>query len=380
MFKYNKQKILIVGAGLAGSSLGRILAEHNFRVVIIEKRNHVAGNIYDYVNSNNERIHKYGPHLLHCDPKSDALKFLSRFTEWVTYEHKVRALLENGKTTPLPINKTTLQDVFGKIFEDENQTREFLNSIRNKDLKPRNTDELFESSVGIKLANIFFRPYTKKMWGVDPKELSISIGARLPVRTDENSNYFNDKFQALPKNGYTELVNKMLDHRNIEVHLSTPFSKDMQSEFNHSFLSIPIDEYYDFKYGRLPYRSIIFENRLESNKDFDSPVINFTDNSEYTRKTQWNLLPNSYNFKGNLKTITYEKPCSLENNPGEYYYPVQTREARLILTNYEKLAKKNSLITFIGRTGLFKYIDMIPAVQIHLKLAKNFIKNYKNNL
>jgi len=220
-----EKKILIVGAGLAGSTLGRILAENSFKVVIIEKRNHIAGNIYDYVNHNNERIHKYGPHLLHCNPNSEALKFLSRFTEWISYEHKVRALLKNGTTTPLPINKITLQDIFNKSFNDEEETREFLDSIRNKDLRPQNTDELFQATVGVELANIFFRPYTKKMWGVDPKKLSIKIGARLPVRVNENTRYFNDEFQALPKNGYSEMVKKMLEHENIEVHLKTPFQK-----------------------------------------------------------------------------------------------------------------------------------------------------------
>ncbi len=375
-----EKKILIVGAGLAGSTLGRILAESSFKVVIIEKRNHIAGNIYDYVNNNNERIHKYGPHLLHCNPNSEALRFLSRFTEWVSYEHQVRALLENGTTTPLPINKITLQDIFNKSFRDEDETKEFLDSIRNRDLVPQNTDELFESTVGVKLANIFFRPYTKKMWGVDPKKLSINIGARLPVRVNENTRYFNDEFQALPKNGYSEMVKKMLEHKNIEVHLKKPFKKGMENSFYHTFLSIPIDEYYNFIYERLPYRSIIFENRLENGQDLDAPVINFTDDSEYTRKTQWNLFPNSYDFCGKSKTITYEKPCSISKNPGEYYYPVQTNKSKQIYNNYYQLAKKSSHITFIGRTGLFKYIDMIPSVQIHLKLANDFLKKHKNIL
>ncbi len=374
MFKFERKKILIVGAGLAGSTLARIFAENSFEVSIIEKRNHIAGNIFDYVNQNNERIHKYGPHLLHCRRDSEALNFLSRFTQWVKYEHKVRALLKNGLTTPLPVNKSTIEDVFHKSFKNEKQTKEFLENIRNKKLIPKNTDELFESTVGEKLSNIFFRPYTKKMWGIDPKELAISIGARLPVRTNNDDRYFNDDFQALPKNGYTEMVKNMLDHKNIEINLNTSFHKDLEKNFVHSFLSIPIDEYFDFKYGRLPYRSIIFEEKLEKGLDLDTPVINFTDNSLYTRKTQWNLLPNSYNFKGQFKTITYEKPCSIDMNPGEYYYPVQTNNSKKIYSDYQKLAKEKTSITFIGRTGLFKYIDMIPAVQMHINLSKKFLK------
>ena len=152
----HQKKVLIVGAGLSGSTIARVLAENEIKVEIIEKRNHVAGNIFDFVNSNNERIHKYGPHLLHCERSSKALKFLSRFTEWVNYEHKVRALLKNGQTTPLPINKITLEDIFGKKFSNENDVRNFLDSIRNKNLVAKNTDELFEASVGNKLADIFF--------------------------------------------------------------------------------------------------------------------------------------------------------------------------------------------------------------------------------
>ena len=372
-----KKKVLIVGAGLAGSTIARILAENQIKVLIVERRNHIAGNIYDYINSNNERIHKYGPHFLHCHKNSKALKFLSRFTEWIFYEHRVRALLEDGRTTPLPINKITLEDIYKKSFKSEIEVKKFLNSIRNFNLIPKNTDELFESSFGNKLADIFFRPYTKKMWGVDPKQLSINVGARLPVRTNEDCRYFNDSFQALPKNGYTDIVKKMLNHKNIEINLNTPFKKGMEKKFFHSFLSIPIDEYFDFQFGLLPYRSIKFQNRLEKGEDLEVPVINFTDNSPYTRKTQWNLLPNSLNHKGDWRTITYEKPCSMDHNPGENYYPVHTINSKRLFGLYENLSKNQKSITFIGRTGLFKYIDMIPAVGIHLNLAKKFLKEIK---
>ena len=374
MFNFDKNKILIVGAGLAGCTIARILAENSFKVEIIDKRNHIAGNIFDYVNKRNERIHKYGPHLLHCRKNSPALKFLSQFTKWIKYEHKVRALLANGKTTPLPVNKLTLEDIFGRSFASEKDTKEFLDNIRNKDLIAKNTDELFESTVGNKLADIFFRPYTKKMWGIEPKDLNIKVGSRLPVRTNDDCRYFNDEFQALPKEGYTEMVNRMIDHTNIQVNLNTSFVRGMEENYLHSFLSVPIDEYYNFEFGKLPYRSIIFENRLEDNLDLDAPVINFTDDSPYTRKTQWNLFPNSYDMNGNSKTITYEKPCSMKMNPGEYYYPVHTKKSKGIYSSYLELAKKEFNLTFIGRTGLFKYIDMIPAVEIHIRLAEKFLK------
>jgi len=375
MQKLYKKKALIVGAGLAGATIARVLVENGLKVEIIEKRNHIAGNIYDDVNFHNERIHKYGPHLLHCNKNDKALKFLSEFTEWVTYEHRVRALLPNGKTTPLPVNKKTLEDIYSKKFKNEEEVKLFLESIRNKELIPQNTDEFFEANVGKKLADLFFRPYTKKMWGVDAKELAVNIGARLPIRTNSDDRYFNDNFQALPKEGYTKMVEKMLNHENINVKLNSNFHKSMEDNFDHSFLCIPIDKYFDYKFGILPYRSIKFEEREESSNNLVTPVINFTDESIYTRKTQWNLLPNSGKSIKNIKTITYEIPCSMSENPDEYYYPVQTTKSKKIYEKYYKFSKNFKRITFCGRTGLFKYIDMIPSVTIHQKIAKNFLKN-----
>ncbi len=378
MRKKNSIKVLIVGAGLAGATIARILAENSVKVKILEKRNHIAGNIYDFINKNNERIHKYGPHLLHCNKKEKALDFLSEFTEWVIYEHRVRALLPNGKTTPIPVNQQTLEDVFSENFKNEKEVKLFLESIRNKEIIPQNTDEFFEANVGKKLADLFFRPYTKKMWGIDPKELSISIGARLPIRTNSDDRYFNDSFQALPKEGYTKMIEKMLNHENIKVNLNCAFQKGMEDDFDHSFLCIPIDKYFDYKFGVLPYRSIKFEEREESSNNLETAVINFTDDSIYTRKTQWNMLPNSGRSIKNIKTVTYEIPCSMSENPNEYYYPVQTRKSKKMYEQYKKFSKNFKKITFCGRTGLFKYIDMIPAVTIHEKIAKSFLNNLKN--
>ena len=369
------REILIVGAGLAGTTIARVLAENLIKVKILEKRNHIAGNAFDFINQNNERIHKYGPHLLHCNSNSIALSFLSRFTEWINYEHKVRALLSDGRTTPLPINQITLEDIFNKKFRNEMEVREFLDSIRNKNLIPNNTDELFEFSVGEKLSNIFFRPYTKKMWGMEPNKLSSSIGARLPVRINKDTRYFTDEFQALPKNGYTKMVSNMLDHPLIEVCLNTNYEKGMENDYDHAFLCIPIDKFFGYEYGMLPYRSIIFENRIENTSDQEAAVINFTDNSKYTRKTQWSLLPNSPKKTFKNKTITYEIPCSMDLNPEEYYYPINTKDSNEIFNKYKSLAKNIKNISFCGRAGLFKYIDMIPAVDIHLRMANKFVKD-----
>tara|TARA_B100000965_G_scaffold402721_1_gene429288 strand:+ start:3872 stop:4999 length:1128 start_codon:yes stop_codon:yes gene_type:complete len=370
-----KNKVLVVGAGLAGSSIARVIAEEGIKVDLIEKRNHIAGNAFDYLNEKGERIHKYGPHLLHGDINSKAVRFLSRFTEWVPYEHKVRALLPNNQTTPLPVNITTLEDIYNIKLEDESKANNFLEEIRENKLIPTNSDELFLASVGEKITNILFRPYTKKMWGVDPKELSIKVGARLSVRKSRDERYFEDTFQALPKEGYTSMVGNMLKHKNINIELKKEFNKEIEKNYDHCFLCLPIDVYFDNQYGKLPYRSIIFENKLKNDSFQNEPVINFTDNSRYTRVTKWKCFPNCKLAKCKDYTFTYEIPCPIEDNPGEYYYPIHTNKSKKMYMKYAKLAKSKKNIVFCGRTGLFKYIDMIPAVMIHIKIAENYLKN-----
>ena len=364
---------LVVGAGFAGATIGRKLAEAGLQVDIIDQRRHIGGNAHDFVNSHGERIHRYGPHLLHGNRFSTAVVFLSRFTSWTPYEHRVRALLSTGTTTPLPVNWTTLEDVFKIYLDDEESASRFLDSIRETALKPANTDDLFLGSVGERLADIFFRPYTRKMWGVDPKELDLGIGARLPVRSNRDDRYFTDSFQALPSAGYTHLFESMLDHPNICVRLDHSFDKSMQRHYEHCFLCLPIDYYYDYIYGVLPYRSIRF-HASQGKHIQAAPVINFTDDSPYTRATQWSLLPNSGISSNGFHTITKEEPCSMAENPGEYYYPVQTAESRRLYARYRQLATEQPDITFCGRTGLFRYIDMIPAVTMHLEIAERFLQ------
>lgn len=213
------------------------------------------------------------------------------------------------------------------------------------------------------------------MWGMEPNKLSSSIGARIPVRINKDTRYFTDEFQALPKNGYTKMVSNMLDHPLIEVCLNTNYEKGMENDYDHAFLCIPIDKFFGYEYGMLPYRSIIFENRLENTRDQEAAVINFTDNSRYTRKTQWSLLPNSPKKTFKNKTVTYEIPCSMDLNPEEYYYPINTKDSNEIFNKYKSLAKNIKNISFCGRAGLFKYIDMIPAVDIHLRMANKFVKD-----
>ena len=256
------QRILVVGCGFAGATIARVLAEAGYRVDLIDKRSHIGGNAYDRLHENGERLHVYGPHLLHGKADSAAVRFLSRFTDWIPYEHRVRALLPDGRTTPLPVNRTTLEDVFGVQLPEESDAQTLLARKRQHIEQPANTDEFFLANVGRELADLFFRPYTRKMWGRDPKDLAASIGARLPVRVNRDDRYFQDDFQALPAEGYTALFEHMLDHVNISVRLNTQFEQSMLDSYQHSFLSIPIDVFFGCCYGPLPYRSIQFEHCL----------------------------------------------------------------------------------------------------------------------
>lgn len=364
------REILVVGAGFAGAVIARELADAGLQVHVMDRRHHVGGNAFDQVNLHGERIHLYGPHLLHGDAGSIAIRWLSRFTEWTPYEHRVRALLPDGRTTPLPVNRTTLEDVYGVSLESEQDARILLEQ-EVIDSERCNTDQVFLSSVGPRLADLFFRPYTRKMWGVEASQLEAAVGARLPVRLNRDDRYFTDSFQALPRDGYAAMFERILDHPLISVSFGRSYSPGLDRGYHHAFLCMSPDEYFDFCYGRLPYRSIRFEH-LERPRDQAAPVLNFTDAGPYTRITQWDLIANSSRRGDGLHSLTREIPCSAEENNHERYYPVRNQGSLDLLARYQELASQERRRTFIGRTGLFRYIDMIPCVTTHLQIAARF--------
>ena len=319
------------------------LAEQGNLITLIDKRNHTAGNAYDYINEYGIRIHKYGPHLFHTSNQY-VVNWLSKFTDWTPYKHKVKAMLENGTLVTLPVNKETAEIV----------------GVEN-------------------IIDIFFKPYTKKMWGLELSEIDSDIVNRVKIRTDLNDLYFpDDTFQALPKEGYTSLINNILDHKLIKTLLSSPFEKGMEKKFDHVFNSMPIDEYFEYKFGELPYRSIKFHTQtLPVPILFPVSVVNFTHAEKYTRVTEWKNLPNTNASKSHT-TITIEEPCDFKDNQYERYYPVKDKLGlnREIYKKYSSLADKN--MTFIGRCGLYSYLDMHQAVSSALNIAKEFIN--KNHL
>lgn len=335
--------ILVVGAGFSGATIARFLAEAGYSVEVIDCRDHIGGNAFDYTNEHGIRIHKYGPHLFHTN-SGKVVKWLSRFTEWVPYQHRVKAILNDGRYVTLPVNRETKE-----IVGEEN------------------------------ILDIFFRPYTKKMWGVDLEDLDPSIVNRIPVRDDDNELYFpNDEFQSLPERGYTHLFENMLDHSLIKVQLNCQFERQMESEYQHVFNSMPIDVYYEKRFGDLPYRSIRFHHlSLPLPRLLPTTSINFTHDGPYTRITEWKNLP-GHGRNACFTSLTYEEPCDYLDNNEERYYPVKD----VLGENKKKYLKYKSIpnpqVTFIGRCGLYAYIDMDQAVSSALSIAEKSVRQFQN--
>lgn len=332
-------RILVVGAGFSGAVVARECASAGHLVKVIDKRNHIGGNAYDYIDENGIRIHKYGPHLFHTNNKK-VVQWLSQFTEWVPYQHKVKAQLNDGTYVTLPVNKETKE-----IVGEEN------------------------------VLDIFFRPYTKKMWGKSLDELDPSIINRVPIRDDDNELYFpNDEYQMMPKNGYTEIFKNILNHSNIEVECNVEFHQSMEEEYDYVFNSMPIDMYFNYDYGELPYRSIKFHNVvLQQPKVLPTATVNFTHDGPYTRVTEWKNIP-AHGENDYTTVLTYEEPCDYKDNDYERYYPVKDIEGtnRETYKKYKERVNEDKM-TFIGRCGMYVYVDMHQAISSALATARRFL-------
>jgi UDP-galactopyranose mutase len=332
-------RILVVGAGFSGAVVARECASAGHLVKVIDKRNHIGGNAYDYIDDNGIRIHKYGPHLFHTNNEK-VVQWLSQFTEWVPYQHKVKAQLNDGTYVTLPVNKETKE-----IVGEEN------------------------------VLDIFFRPYTKKMWGKSLDELDPSIINRVPIRDDDNELYFpNDEYQMMPKNGYTEIFKNILNHSNIEVECNVEFHQSMEEEYDYIFNSMPIDMYFNYDYGELPYRSIKFHNIvLQQPKVLPTATVNFTHDGPYTRVTEWKNIP-AHGENDYTTVLTYEEPCDYKDNDYERYYPVKDIEGtnRETYKKYKERVNEDKM-TFIGRCGMYVYVDMHQAISSALATARRFL-------
>ncbi|HMC15279.1 MAG TPA: UDP-galactopyranose mutase [Albitalea sp.] len=346
---------LIVGAGFAGSVLAERLARGlGRRVLVVEKRAHIGGNAYDRYDDAGLLIHPYGPHIFHTN-SAEIFEYLSRFTQWRPYQHRVLASVD-GQTVPLPINLDTVNRLYGlnlTSFEME----KFLESVAEKKGRVLTSEDAVVSKVGRDLYNKFFRGYTRKHWGLDPSELDASVTARIPTRTNRDDRYFADTYQAMPLHGYTRVFEAMLAHPNIKVMLNTDYREVVDMvPWKHMIYTGPIDTFFDCKYGKLPYRSVRFEHRTLSQQQYQ-PVgtVNYPNDYGYTRITEFKHLTGQPHA---ATSIVYEYPCG----EGDPYYPVPRAENAALYKRYEAEAEQLDNVTFVGRLATYKYYNMDQVV------------------
>jgi UDP-galactopyranose mutase len=354
---------LIVGAGFAGSVMAeRIASQFDKKVIIVEKRNHIAGNAYDEYDENGILVHRYGPHIFHTNSKK-VFDYLSQFTEWRKYEHKVLASL-NGNLFPIPINRITLNKLYNMNIQTEEEVEEYYRKVREKRNPVQNSEDVIVNKVGYDLFEKFFKHFTKKQWNLEPSELAASVCGRIPVRTNDDCRYFTDKFRYMPKEGYTKMFEKILEHKNIETVLSTDF-KDVINEikFNKLIYTGPIDYYFDYEFGKLPYRSIRFEYKSFDTAYFQSTAqVNYVDNSEnYTRVVEHKYLSDQ---KTKNTTVSFEFPQS----EGEPFYPIPRKENQQIYLKYFQRAQNLKNVFFVGRLAEYQYYNMDQVVANSLKV------------
>ena len=353
--------VLIAGAGFAGSVLAeRLAADAGKRVLLIDRRPHIGGNAYDCLNADGVLFHQYGPHIFHTNSE-DVFRFLSRFTQWRAYEHRVLASVR-GRLLPIPINLDTINGLYGLQLDSEGLQRFF--EERAEPLQAlRTSEDAVVAKVGRELYELFFQNYTRKQWGLDPSQLDASVTSRIPVRLDRDDRYFGDTYQAMPLHGYTRLFENMLDHPNITLQLGTEYSDVRRSV--HAGLTIftgPVDEFFGYRFGPLPYRSLRFEHRT-----FDVPqyqpvaVVNYPNDHEYTRVTEYKHLTGQHHEK---TSVTFEY-AQAEGDP---YYPVPRPENAKLYAQYKALAETLPDVHFAGRLGTYRYYNMDQVVAQALTL------------
>src|SRR4051794_34388531 len=348
-----KYDYLVVGAGFAGSVIAeRLASQLGAHVLVIDKRPHVAGNAYDHLDDAGVLIHQYGPHIFHTN-SDEIVDYLSHFTAWRPYEHKVLAQVR-GQLVPIPINRTTLNRLFDLALQTDAEAAAYLASRAEPVEVIRTSEDVVVNAVGRELYELFFQGYTRKQWGIDPSGLDKAVTARIPTRTNTDDRYFGDKHQIMPRDGYTAMFNRMLGHPNIDVLLSTDY-KDVMDEVDagHIVFTGPVDEYFGFRFGKLPYRSLRFEHKIVDEWQHQPvAVVNYPDPQvPYTRITEYKHLTGQVHSK---TSITYEYP-SAEGDP---YYPIPRAENQALYKKYEALADATRDVPFVGRLATSRYYNM----------------------
>ena len=364
-------QIAVVGAGFSGAVIARELAEVGYKVIVFESRNHIAGNCYTYVHDMTDiTIHKYGPHIFHTDNKR-VWDYVTKFCTMMPYINRVKSKVNNAVYS-LPINLHTINQFFNKTL-NPSEAKEFIEGLSDSSIiEPNNFEEQALKFVGKDLYEAFFKGYTLKQWGFDPKELPASILARLPVRFNYDDNYFSHKYQGIPKDGYTDLVKNILNHKNIQIELGVEFKKDVKDNFIHTFYSGPIDAYFEYELGRLGYRTLDFEMNIADGDYQGCAVMNYGDvNVPFTRISEhkhfapWEFRDKTVYFK------EFSRLCTENDTP---YYPIRLTKEQTMLEKYITRASNEAKITFMGRLGTYRYLDMDVTIKEALELADKFNK------
>jgi UDP-galactopyranose mutase len=345
---------LIVGAGFAGAVLAERLARGSGKqVLLVDRRPHIAGNAFDHYDDAGILVHKYGPHIFHTNSK-EVFDYLSRFTDWRQYQHKVLASVD-GQLLPMPINLDTINKMYGLNLTSF-QMEDFLASRAEKKEEIRTSEDVVVSKVGRELYEKFFRGYTRKQWGLDPSELDAQVTARVPTRTNRDDRYFTDNYQAMPKQGFTRMFEKMLEHPNIRVMLNTDY-REVRDMIPHKELIYtgPVDEFFDFQFGKLPYRCLEFKHETINQVQHQPvAVVNYPNENAFTRITEFKHLTGQEHAKTSL---VYEYPQA----EGDPYYPIPRKENAEIYKNYQALAE-DAGVHFVGRLATYKYYNMDQVV------------------
>jgi UDP-galactopyranose mutase len=354
---------LVVGAGFAGSVVAeRLAAGSGKSVLLCDRRDHIGGNAYDHADAAGILVHKYGPHIFHTNSR-EIFDYLSRFSAWRAYEHRVLASVE-GKLLPIPINLDTINKLYD-LRLNESEVEQFLAARAIACESPRTSEEITLSRVGRDLYEKFFRGYTRKQWGLDPSQLDAQVAARIPVRTNRDDRYFTDQFQSMPRHGFTRMFENMVDHRNIDVLLGVDY-RELRKEvqFQHLVFSGPVDEFFEYRFGKLPYRSLRFEHKT-LDEEWHQPVavVNYPNDFDYTRVTEFKHLTGQQHSR---TSIVYEYPQAR----GDAYYPIPQPANAAIYAKYRELAQKRRDVHFVGRLATYRYYNMDQVVGQALTLYR----------
>ncbi len=349
--------VMVVGAGFAGAVMAeRLAADGGKKVLVVDRRPHVGGNAFDEYDANGVLIHRYGPHIFHTNSE-EIFDYLSRFTKWRPYEHRVLAAVDD-MLVPMPINRTTLNMLYGLDLKTEDEAAAFLAAQAEPVSVVRTSEDVVISAVGRELYEKFFQGYTRKQWGLDPSELDKAVTSRVPTRTNTDDRYFTDKFQAMPLEGYTRMFERMLDHPNIDVLLGVDYCEARDAyPHDHLVFTGPIDEYFGYRFGKLPYRSLQFEHAQLDQEQFQPvAVVNYpSPATEHTRITEYKHLTGQQSPR---TSITYEYPAA----EGDPYYPIPRPENQALFKRYEALAMVQPDVSFVGRLATYRYYNMDQVV------------------